>query len=243
MPEWQNRTLLMLGEEKLERLAKAHVLAVGLGGVGAVAAEMICRAGVGRMTIIDGDTVDATNRNRQLPALISTLGKFKGDVVGARLMDINSSLQLTIRNEYLKEERIPELFETGKFDCVLDAIDTLAPKIHLSRCALEKGIPVVSSMGAGARLDPEKILCADISKTYNCSLARAFRQGLVRLGIRKGILAVFSTEPSIKEAIREATGLQNKRSVTGTISYMPALFGCHCAAAVIRILLAEKESL
>lgn len=236
---WQDRTELLLGPEKLRRLADASVLVVGLGGVGAWAAEMLCRAGIGHLTLIDGDQVEATNLNRQLPALVSTLGQDKTAVLGERLLAIHPGIDLELRTEYLQGEAIPVLLDSGKFDCVLDAIDTLTPKVQLAKACIDRRLPLVASMGAGARLDPEKVVCADISKTFNCTLARVYRRGLKQLGIRKGIRAVFSTEPPIRSAVREDRSGPHKRSATGTISFMPAVFGCHCAAEVIRQLTAS----
>ena len=233
---WQDRTELLLGPEKLRRLADASVLVVGLGGVGAWAAEMLCRAGIGHLTLVDGDQVEATNLNRQLPALVSTLGQDKTDVLGDRLRDIHPEVDLELRSEYLQGEAIPALLDSKKFDCVLDAIDTLTPKLQLAKACIDRQLPLVSSMGAGARLDPEKVICADISKTFNCTLARVYRHGLKQLGIRKGIRAIFSTEQPIRSAVREECSGPHKRSTTGTVSFMPAVFGCHCAAAVIRVL-------
>ncbi|MBE6371316.1 MAG: tRNA threonylcarbamoyladenosine dehydratase [Lentisphaerae bacterium] len=238
---WQDRTELLLGPDQVGRLKKASVLVVGLGGVGAVAAEMICRAGVGSMTIADGDRIEPTNLNRQLPALVSTLDRYKTEVMAERLKAIDPELDLEFRTEFLEGDAIPALLDSRRFDCVLDAIDSLTPKIQLARACLEKHIPLVACMGAGARLDPEKIRCADISKTFCCPLARAYRTGLAKLGIRKGIQAVFSSEPAIRSAIREDSSSPHKRSTTGTISFMPAVFGCHCAAAVIRTLLREPD--
>ncbi|MBQ9338437.1 MAG: tRNA threonylcarbamoyladenosine dehydratase [Lentisphaeria bacterium] len=233
---WQDRTELLIGPEKLRRLAAASVLVVGIGGVGAYAAEMLCRAGIGHLTLVDGDQVEATNLNRQLPALVTTLGQDKTAVLGERLRAIHPGLDLELRAEYLQGDAVSTLLDSRKFDCVLDAIDTLTPKIQLAQACLERHLPLVASMGAGARLDPEKVLCADVSKTFNCTLAKAYRHGLKQLGIRKGILAVFSTEPPIRSAVREDRSGPHKRSTTGTISFMPAVFGCHCAAAVIRLL-------
>ena len=233
-PGWQARTALLLGKEKLEKLRNAHVLVIGLGGVGGIAAEMICRAGVGRMTIADGDLIEESNRNRQIAALTSTVGKPKAELLGARLLDINPELKLTVLNEYLRDDRMFEVLGAEPYDCVLDAIDTLSPKFYLTVYCVEHGIRLISCMGSGARLDPEAIRCADISESYNCSLARAMRKRLHRHGIYKGVKVVFSPEMPVESAVVESEGMANKRSVTGTISYMPALFGCHCAAAVIR---------
>ena len=234
IPDWQNRTALLLGEENLNRLRAAHVFIAGLGGVGGIAAELICRAGVGRMTIADGDLIEDSNRNRQLVALSGTAGKAKAEVLGERLLDINPELSLTVLNEYLRDDRLFEALGAEPYDCVLDAIDTLSPKFYLTLYCVEHGIPLVSCMGSGARLDPEAVRCADISETRNCTLARAMRKRLHRHGIYRGVTVIYSPEAPAGHAVIASEGLTNKRSVTGTISYMPAVFGCHCAAAVIR---------
>lgn len=233
---WQARTELLLGKDSLDKLATANVLIVGLGGVGAYAAEMICRAGVARMTIVDGDIINESNINRQLVALNSTLGENKTEVLGKRLLDINPGLQLEIITEFIRDERMTEILDRG-YDYVVDAIDTLSPKVFLIYHAMQKGMPVVSSMGAGGKLDPSKIQIADISKTYNCKLAKVLRKRLHRLGIRKGFTAVFSPEAVAGESIELTEGEQNKKSNVGTISYMPPAFGCACASVVIRGLL------
>lgn len=240
--KWQARTELLLGEGSLAKLKGSHVLVVGLGGVGACAAEMICRAGVGRMTIVDGDVVEDSNRNRQLPALASTVGMRKAEVVAARLRDVNPEAEITPIAEYLKDRRMEEVLDAAKYSCVLDAIDTLSPKFYLIWLSLERGLKVVSSMGSGARLDPEKVRCADIEESCNCSLARGIRKRLHKRGVRGGFKAVFSPEDEIKGSV---IGLEdgvspNRKSVAGTISYMPAVFGCHCAAAVIRELICQN---
>lgn len=239
MKNWQERTILMVGEDGVKKLANAHVLVVGLGGVGAYAAEQICRAGVGKMTIVDGDVVEKTNRNRQLPALISNEGQSKAEIMGARFRDINPNIEVTIINEYLKDERMIEILESAKFDFVVDAIDTLAPKTFLIYHSVQRNLPIVSSMGAGGKFDPCLIQSSDISKSYNCKLARMLRKRLYKLGVRKGVQVVFSPEEVDKERVREEEG-RNKKSAVGTISYMPPLFGCHIASVVLRNLL-EKE--
>lgn len=238
MDNWLKRTHLLLGSEGIEKLKNAHVLVVGLGGVGAYAAEQICRAGVGRMTIADGDVVEETNRNRQLPALISTTGKPKAEVLAQRFLDINPDLQLTVINEYLKDERMQELIQAAPYDYVVDAIDTLSPKTFLIYHCFQRGIPIVSSMGSGGKIDPSKIEIADISKTYNCSLAKMIRKRLHRMGINKGIQVVFSTELVDKDKIILEES-ENKKSTIGTISYMPPIFGCFIASAVIRGILGK----
>lgn len=233
MTNWLTRTELLLDEEKMQRLKDANVLVVGLGGVGAYASEMICRAGVGSMTIVDGDNIHTTNRNRQLPALKSTEGKPKAQVMGSRLLDISPDLNLTVIQEYIKDERMEEIIDMG-FDYVVDAIDTLSPKIFLIYHTMQRKIPLVSSMGAGGKFDPSRVLIADISETTDCTLARILRKRLHRLGIRDGFTAVFSSETIDKKKIIATNGEQNKASVVGTISYMPATFGIACASVVIR---------
>jgi tRNA threonylcarbamoyladenosine dehydratase len=233
MTDWLSRTEMFLGEEGLKRLKSSHVLVVGLGGVGAFAAEMICRSGVGSMTIVDGDTVHTTNRNRQLPALKSTEGQPKAEIMGNRLLDINPDLDLTVIQEYIKDNRMIEILE-GKFDYVVDAIDTLAPKVFLIYHSFNRKLPIVSSMGAGGKFDPTRILISDISETTDCTLARILRKRLHRLGIREGFKAVYSPEIIDKSRVLEVEGERNKASVVGTISYMPAAFGIACASVVIR---------
>lgn len=235
---WCERTQLLLGEEKLARLNQAHVLVVGLGGVGAYAAEQIARAGVGRMTIVDGDVVQPSNRNRQLPALVSTQGLSKAKVVASRLMDVNPDLQLKVVDAFLRDEAIPELL-SNRFDYVVDAIDTLSPKVFLIVNALERGYPLVSSMGAGGKLDPSKVEIGDISKSYNCNLARMIRKRLTKFGIKKGFDVVFSSELVPREYIIETEGEQNKKTTVGTISYLPAVFGCFLSSVVIRNLIKD----
>ncbi|WP_099464696.1 tRNA threonylcarbamoyladenosine dehydratase [Parabacteroides provencensis] len=230
---WNTRTELLLGADRMEYLAKAHVLVVGLGGVGAYAAEQICRAGIGHMTIVDADTVNESNLNRQLPALHSTLGKPKAEVMASRLTDINPKLKLTVINEFLRDERTEEVL-SAKFDFIVDAIDSLSPKVFLIYHACQRGIPIISSMGAGAKTDPSQVKIDDISKTCSCALAKAVRKRLRGMGINRGVPVVFSTEMANPDAIIEIDNEQCKRSTTGTVSYMPALFGCYLASHVIR---------
>ena len=233
MDEWLSRTEMLLGAESLAKLKSARVLVVGLGGVGAYAAEMICRAGVGSMTIVDGDKINSSNRNRQLLALTSTQGKAKAELMGARLLEINPDLHLTIINEFIKDDRMIEILDAG-FDYVVDAIDTLSPKIFLIFHSLQRKYKLVSSMGAGGKSDPLKIAVSDISGTTDCTLARILRKRLHRLGIREGFTAVYSPEPIDKSKVLPTPDEQNKASVVGTISYMPAAFGIACASVVIR---------
>ena len=234
MEDWKQRTRLLLGEEKMERLQQAHVLVVGLGGVGAYAAEMICRAGVGRMTIVDADTVQPTNINRQLPALHSTMGREKAEVLAARFKDINPDIQLTVLPVFLKDDNIPELLDAARYDFIVDAIDTLAPKCYLIAEALKRHIKIVSSMGAGAKSDITQIRFADIWDTYHCGLSKAVRKRLQKLGIKRKLPVVFSTEQADPKAVLLTEDEQNKKSTCGTVSYMTAVFGCYLAEYVIK---------
>lgn len=234
MEDWKQRTRLLLGEEKSERLRRAHVLVVGVGGVGAYAAEMLCRAGVGRLTLVDADTVQPTNINRQLPALHSTLGQPKVEVLAARFRDINPEVELTVLPVFLKDENIPQLLDAARYDFVVDAIDTLAPKCHLIAEALRRRIKIVSSMGAGAKSDITQIRFADIWDTYHCGLSKAVRKRLQKMGIRHKLPVVFSTEQADPKAVLLTDDERNKKSTCGTVSYMPAVFGCYLAEYVIR---------
>ena len=232
--EWQQRTELLLGEDKMLRLRNSHVLVVGLGGVGAYAAEMICRAGVGQMTIVDADTVQPSNINRQLPALHSTLERPKAEVLAERFKDINPDLKLNVLSEYLKDERIPELLDSAEFDFVIDAIDTVAPKCYLIYNALQRHLPIVSSMGAGAKSDITQIRFADLWETYHCGLSKAVRKRLQKMGMKRTLPVVFSTEQANADAVILVDDEKNKKSTAGTVSYMPAVFGCYLAEYVIR---------
>ena len=234
MEDWRQRTRLLLGDDKMERLQQAHVLVVGLGGVGAYAAEMICRAGVGKMTIVDADTVQPTNINRQLPALHSAIGREKAEILAARFKDINPDIRLTVLPVFLKDGNIPELLDAARYDFVVDAIDTLAPKCHLIAETLKRHIKIVSSMGAGAKSDITQIRFADIWDTYHCGLSKAVRKRLQKLGIRHKLPVVFSTEQADRKAVLLTEDERNKKSTCGTVSYMPAVFGCYLAEYVIK---------
>ena len=233
MEHWLSRTELLIGEEGLKKLARSHVLVAGLGGVGGYAAEQLCRAGIGKFTIIDGDIITPSNRNRQILALASNEGKPKAELMAQRLLDINPDARVSIIGEYLKEDRFTAILD-HPYDYVVDAIDTLTPKVELLSESVRKGIPVVSSMGSGGKLHPERVEINDISNTHHCKFAHMVRKYLHRRGIFTGITAVYSPEPVNRKAIREITGEENKRSVVGTISYMPPVFGCFCASVVIR---------
>lgn len=234
MEDWQQRTELLLGADKITRLHTSHVLIVGLGGVGAYAAEMLCRAGIGRMTLVDADTVQATNINRQLPALHSTIGKSKAEVLAERFKDINPKIKLQVMPVYLKDENIPELLNSATFDFIVDAIDTISPKCYLIYNAWKRNIKIISSMGAGAKTDITQIRFADLWETYHCGLSKAVRKRLQKMGMKRKLPVVFSTEQANPDAILLTEEEQNKKSTAGTVSYMPAVFGCYLAEYVIR---------
>ena len=238
--EWLQRTELLVKEEGIERLQSANILIVGLGGVGSFAAEFLVRSGIGNLTIVDGDIVDITNINRQLPALNSTIGKNKTDVVAERILDINPKINLKKINEFLEPERMEELLTQEKFDYVLDCIDSLSPKLALIITCKRKKIKLVSAMGAGGKTDPSKVMVRDISKTNNCFLAKQIRKKLKKEQIHKGFRCVFSTEIQDENSLKMTDGSNYKKSFYGTISYMPAIFGLYAAVEVIRFLL-KKE--
>jgi tRNA threonylcarbamoyladenosine dehydratase len=237
--EWKGRTELLLGREALDRLNEAVVAVVGLGGVGAYAAEMLVRAGVGTLIILDSDVVNETNKNRQLIALDSTMGKSKVDVLSARLLDINPHLKLKGIKEYLTEQNAETIFNDEKIDYLVDAIDTLSPKIALIKYAVSSSIPLVSSMGAGAKVDATRIRVKDISKSFNCPLAYVLRKKLRKAGISRGFNVVFSEELPDTDAIIPVEE-QNKKSQVGTISYMPAVFGCIASQCAILHLIGKE---
>ena len=240
--EWLQRTELLVKEEGIERLQSANILIVGLGGVGSFAAEFLVRAGIGNLTIVDGDTVDITNINRQLPALNSTIGKNKTDVVAERILDINPEINLKKINEFLEPERMEEILTQEKFDYVLECIDSLSPKLALIITCKRKKIKLVSAMGAGGKTDPSKVMVRDISKTNNCFLAKQIRKKLKKEQIHKGFRCVFSTEIQDENSLKMTDGSNYKKSFYGTISYMPAIFGLYAAAEVIRFLLKKEQN-
>jgi tRNA threonylcarbamoyladenosine dehydratase len=232
-PHWLQRTELLLGAETLEKLRQLRVLVIGLGGVGSYAAEFLARAGVGHMTIVDGDTVDLTNTNRQLPALHSTVGQPKTAVMAARIRDINPDLHLTVIEQFLTPDAVKELI-SEQFDYVFDCIDSVQPKQYIIVTCKQKDIRVVSSMGAGGRIDPSKVQIADISETFNCPFAQQIRKGLKRKGVRRGVTVVFSSELVDRNTCMLTDGNRFKKSFYGTISYIPALFGLHMASVVVQ---------
>lgn len=237
---WLSRTSLLIGEDKLHQLISKHVMIVGMGGVGSFAAEFIARSGVGQMTIIDGDVVDPSNRNRQLPALATTHGQPKAKLMAERLLAINPELKLEVIQEFVTPEMVKVQLSRNP-DYLIDAIDSLTPKLTFIQLALASGIPMVSSMGAGAKLDPTRLEVVDIAKTYNCPFAQQIRKRLKEMGIRKGLKVVFSPERIIKESLMLTDGTNYKKSAYGTISYMPATFGAVTASVAIRDLMGDRN--
>ncbi len=239
MAKWQERAELLFRPEGLEKLTQANVMVVGLGGVGSFAAEFLARAGVGKMTIVDGDTVDITNVNRQLPALHSTVNQPKVTVVGDRLQDINPELQLTRIQEFLSPERAFELV-TQDFDYVLDCIDSVTPKLNLIMAAKRKKVRIISNMGAGGKFLASRIKVRDISKTDYCPLAKNVRKRLKKEGISKGVKVVYSDERPDTGSVKLTDGSNFKKSFYGTNSWIPAAFGLQAAETVVLDILEKK---
>jgi tRNA threonylcarbamoyladenosine dehydratase len=237
---WMERTSLLVGSKGLEKLNKAHVLIVGLGGVGSYAAEAIARSGVGKMTIIDGDIVDPTNRNRQLQALSSTHGMGKAKLMAERIKDINPDIDLTAIDTFMTPEQMKELL-TQKYSYIIDAIDSITPKLYLITTAYWNNQKLVSSMGAGGKMDPTRIEVTDISKTHTDPLAQYVRKRLRYMNVYKGVKCVYSNELPAKFSIMKTDGSKFKKSAYGTISYLPAAFGLTCASVVIREIAGWKE--
>ena len=231
---------MLLGDEQTGQLINKNVLVVGLGGVGGICAEMIARAGVGKMTIVDGDTVDLSNGNRQIAALHSTEKKLKAAVMAERLKDINPAIDLTVIAEFIQEERTVEIVSSGNFDFAVDCIDTLTPKVWLIKTCVDRKIPIVSSLGAGGKVDPSQIQVADIADSYKCKLARYVRKYLHKEGITTGVTVVFSPEEIDTDKVIVTEKAYPKKSIIGTISYMPAIFGCMVASVVIRNLYSKE---
>lgn len=236
---WLSRTELIVGREGLEKLAQKHVLVAGLGGVGSFAAEFICRSGVGEMTIIDGDTVDISNVNRQLPATQKNVGQSKAEWMEERLLAINPNLKIHTIRQFLKPHDMTKLLQENEFDYVVDCIDSFTPKMHLIEGAKKRGFRLVSSMGAGGKVDPTKIKVVNFEETYQCRLAAMLRKRLKKREVFGGFKAVFSTEEVIRESLMLTDGSNFKKSAYGTMSFLPAAFGCACAATVVNDLLAS----
>jgi len=237
---WEARTELLLGEENVAKLRASHVLVMGLGGVGSAACEHLCRAGIGELTIVDGDVVNETNRNRQLPALVSNQGVLKAEVMAKRLLDINPDLKLHVISEYARDQKLLDILQLANYDFVVDAIDTFSPKTYLIVHALNLNLRLVSSMGAGGKTNPIQVQIADIAQTYQCQLAEALRKRLRKFDIYNGFHAVFSAEKVRENSVVFCEDEVNKKTTVGTISYMPPIFGAHCASVVIRELIGES---
>ncbi len=237
---WLGRTTLLIGEDAVRELNQKHVLIVGMGGVGSFAAEFICRSGIGKMTIIDGDVVDPTNRNRQLPALSTNHGISKADIMSERLLQINPEIELIVIKEFINPEMVEQVL-ASKPDYIIDAIDSITPKITFLTIAHQLKIPLVSSMGAGGKMDPTQLKVVDISKTIICPFAQQVRKTLKKNHIYKGIKTVYSPEPPIKESLMMTDGKNYKKSAYGTISYLPATFGAVAASVVIRDLIENSQ--
>lgn len=238
--KWQERTELLVGKKGLKQLSSSHVLVAGLGGVGSFAAEMLCRAGIGTLTLADHDVFHLSNLNRQIGALRSTLERPKTEVMKERLLDINPRLKIKLVNEYLKDENMKNMLNEEPYDFIVDAIDTFSPKTYFIYHAVTSGKRLVSSMGSGGKTRPEDIRAADFADTYQCRLAYMLRKRLRRKNITGGFRAVFSVEPVNRDAIIQVDE-ENKKSNIGTISYMPAIFGGWCAAEVIQQILKKNE--
>ena len=229
---WLQRGELLLGGEKQELLANAHLLVIGLGGVGSWAAEMLCRAGVGAFTLVDADVVDVTNINRQMPALASTVGRAKCDVVAERLRAINPDVKITVKQMFITPENVPALLDEGGFDFVVDAIDTLDPKGALIRGCWERDIKIISSMGAGAKCNLADIRCGDLWKSEHCTLAKNVRRLLRDARGKHKLPVIFSAEEPRRDAIRPNP--QGGKPIIGSLAYFTATFGCYIAEYVIK---------
>lgn len=242
MAHWLERTELLMGKEAIEKLQNAHVLIVGLGGIGSFAGEFVCRAGVGTMTIIDGDVFDPTNKNRQLTALDSTIGRNKAVVLAERLKDINPELKLNVLEEFVQPERVWEILNEYKPDYVMDCIDSVTPKLEWIKACMRLKIRIISHMGAGGKMDPTRVQVARLTNTYNCKLAAHIKKRLKRMDLDyRQVRTVFSSELQKKESLKLTDGTNFKRSFYGTSSFMPATFGLVGAAEVIRLITRDKN--
>lgn len=237
MAQWLERTALIVGNESLEKLKNSHVLIVGLGGIGSFAGEFIARAGVGKMTIIDGDAFDPTNKNRQLTALDSTIGRNKAVVLAERIRDINPEIELEVIEEFVLPERVWEILKDSKPDYVMDCIDSVTPKLEWIIACIALKTKLISAMGAGGKTDASSVKVTSLVKTHNCKLASHLKKRLKRKNVEfKKVKAVFSSELQQKNSLKMTDGKNYKRSFYGTVSYMPALFGLFAAAEVIGFL-------
>lgn len=242
MTEEFARTTLLLGEEGLARLQSAHVIVFGIGGVGSFAAEALARAGIGALTLVDADTVAPSNLNRQIIALRSTLGRPKAQVMGERVLDINPSCRVTVRQIFCTPENSGELL-AGSPDYIVDAIDTVSSKLDLVQKAKALGIPIISCMGAGNKLDPTRFEVADLFETSVCPLCRVMRRELPKRGV-SSLKVVYSKEPPIRPmaaSLQESPSLLRKRQTPGSVSFVPSVAGLILAGEVVKDLAEGKN--
>ena len=241
MVDWLERTELLVGKDEISRLKNAHVLIVGLGGIGSYAAEFIARSGIGKITIVDGDAFDLTNKNRQLTALDSTIGKNKAFVLGERIKDINPNVELNVIEEFVVPERVWTILEEFRPDYVMDCIDSVTPKLEWIIACKRLKIKIITHLGAGGKVDPSRVQVSKLDKTFNCKLASHLKKRLKKKEVKfETIRAVFSSELQVKSSLKLTDGTNFKKSFYGTVTYMPALFGLLGAAEVIRYL-SKKE--
>ena len=231
------REEMLLGARAMERLRRAHVIVFGSGGVGSYAAEGLARAGIGRLTLVDNDTVGMTNLNRQLCALHSTLGQYKADVMAARVRDINPDCRVTSLPELYSEET-KERFFTEAYDYIVDAIDLVSCKLSLIQTAKERCIPIISAMGTGNKLDPTRFCITDISKTSCCHLARIMRRELRSRGILHHTVLYSEELPMTPEELEAPP--PGRRSIPGSVSWVPSCAGLMLAGYVVQALIAEE---
>ncbi|MDY3084892.1 MAG: tRNA threonylcarbamoyladenosine dehydratase [Clostridioides difficile] len=228
------RTSFLVGDDGIEKLNNSNIIVFGVGGVGSFTVEALARAGVGNITIVDFDDVDITNINRQIPALHSTVGRYKVDVMEERILDINPNINIKKIRSLYNQDTSDEIL-TERYDYVVDAIDMVSSKIHLIETCEKKGLKIISSMGMGNKLDPTKIVVTDIHKTSTCPLAKVMRKELRDRGIKK-LKVVYSTEQPIELKKK----VMNCRKVTpGSVSFVPSVGGLIIASVIINELLGQ----
>lgn len=233
MYEFNSRTTLLIGNSATALLQQSHVLVIGVGGVGGYAAEFLCRAGIGRFTIVDGDNIDITNINRQILATHSVIGRTKVDIMKQRMTDINPAVEIEAINKFLNPDDVTELFDNGNYNFVVDAIDSIPAKCQIIKESISRGIGIISSMGAGCRMDASKVRIDRLCNTHHDGLSKAIRKRFTGSNIPNLLTVVFSEDPPIQEAT-EPSDIPGKRATVGTISYIPAVFGCYLAQHVIK---------
>lgn len=245
MKEQFERTAMLIGAEKVEKLTNCHVAVFGVGGVGGYVCEALARSGIGKIDLVDMDTVSVSNINRQIIATMSSVGKYKTEVMKERILDINPDIQVTIHNCFFLKDTVDQ-FEFDQYDYVVDAVDTVTAKLLLVEVCTQKKIPIISSMGAGNKLDPTAFKVADIYKTSVCPLAKVMRKELKNRGIKK-LKVVYSEEQALTPQelvdVKAEPGVFNmkKRSTPGSIAFVPSVVGLIIASEVIKDLVAESE--